>query len=90
MSLFKDTYSYHCIATGMIDETPEEVVWRYNHRAQIENHIKEIKGGFGMDHLPSGDVPANAVYFGIGIMTYNLFIALDNADAAFRMAKEDH
>lgn len=75
MSLFKDTYSYHCIATGMIDESKEEVVWRYNHRAEIENHIKEIKGGFGMDHLPSGDLLANAVYFGIGIMTYNLFIA---------------
>lgn len=75
MSLFKDTYSYHCIATSMIDEAKEEVVWRYNHRAEIENHIKEIKGGFGMDHLPSGDLRANAVYFGIGIMTYNLFIA---------------
>lgn len=74
MSLFKETYFYHCIATSMIDES-KEVVWRYNHRAEVENHIKEIKGGFGMDHLPSGDLRANAVYFGIGIMTYNLFIA---------------
>lgn len=73
--LFKNHYSYHCIATSMIDEAKEEVVWRYNHRAEIENHIKEIKGGFGMDRLPSGDLRANAVYFGIGIMTYNLFIA---------------
>lgn len=73
--LFKDSYSYHCIATSMIDEIPEEVVWRYNERAHIENHIKEIKGGFGMDRLPSGDLRANAVYFGIGIMTYNLFIS---------------
>jgi len=59
----------------MIEERDEEVVWRYNGRAQIENHIKEIKGGFGMDRLPSGDFSANAVHFGIGIMTYNLFIA---------------
>ena len=43
--------------------------------AQIENHIKEIRAGFGMERLPSGDFGANAVYFGIGIMTYNLFIA---------------
>jgi hypothetical protein len=28
-----------------------------------------------MEKLPSGDFLANAVYFGIGIMTYNLFIA---------------
>ena len=73
--LFKNTYSYHCIATGMIEESAQEVVWRYNDRAHIENHIKEIKSGFGMDRMPSGDFWANAVHFGIGIMTYNLFIA---------------
>jgi hypothetical protein len=59
----------------MIDESAEGVVWRYNKRAQIENHIKEIKSGFGMDRMPSGEFLANAVHFGIGIMTYNLFIA---------------
>lgn len=73
--LFDTTYHYHCIATNMLDETPEEVVWRYNERAHIENHIKELKGGFGMDRLPSGDFAANAMYFAIGIMTYNLFLA---------------
>jgi hypothetical protein len=73
--LFRDRYSYHCIATGMIEERSEEVVWRYNKRAHIENHIKEIKSGFGMDRMPSGEFLANAVHFGIGIMTYNLFIA---------------
>ena len=72
--LFKDTYNYHSIATNMEEDT-EEVVWRYNERAHIENHIKELKGGFGMEYLPSGDFRANAVHFGIGIMTYNLFIA---------------
>jgi hypothetical protein len=73
--LFGDSYHYHCIATGMIDQRAEQVVWRYNKRAQIENHIKEIKGGFGMGRMPSGEFLANAVHFGIGIMTYNLFIA---------------
>jgi hypothetical protein len=72
--LFRDSYHYHCIATGMIDESAEGVVWRYNKRAQIENHIKEIKSGFGMDRMPSGEFLANSVHFGIGIMTYNLFI----------------
>jgi Transposase DDE domain group 1 len=73
--LFKDGYHYHCIATSMLKESPEEVVWKYNGRGQIENHIKEIKSGFGMEWMPSGDFGANAVYFGIGILTYNLFIA---------------
>lgn len=73
--LFDETYHYHCIATNMLEETPEEVVWCYNKRAHIENHITELKGGFGMDRLPSGDVGANAMHFAIGIMTYNLFLA---------------
>jgi len=73
--LFKDTYHYHCIATSMVEENPEEVVWKYNGRGQVENHIKEIKSGFGMEWMPSGEFGANAVYFGIGILTYNLFIA---------------
>jgi hypothetical protein len=73
--LFKNTYHYHCIATSMVQESPEEVVWKYNGRGQVENHIKEIKSGFGMEWMPSGDFGANAVYFGIGILTYNLFLA---------------
>lgn len=51
------------------------MIWTYNDRAHIENHIKEIKSGFGMEDMPSGEFGANAVYFGIGVMTYNLFIA---------------
>lgn len=73
--LFLDTYHYHCLATNMVEETADAVVWLYNGRAHIENHIKELKGGFGMDRLPSGDFSANAVHFAIGIMTYNLFLA---------------
>ena len=59
----------------MTKESNAEVIWIYNERAYIENHIKEIKGGFGMERMPSGDFKGNAVHFGIGIMTYNLFIA---------------
>ena len=73
--LFTETHHYHCIATNMLDETPEAVVWRYNERAHIENHIKELKGGVGLERMPSGDFAANAIHFAIGIMTYNLFLA---------------
>jgi len=74
--LFTDGYNYHCIASGnMNEEDIEQIVWRYNQRSQIENNIKELKNGFGMEKLPSGDFEGNAVYFGIGVMTYNLFIA---------------
>lgn len=73
--LFRDAYRYHCLATNRLEETPEAVVWLYNGRAHIENHIKELKGGFGMDRLPSGDFGANALHFAIGVLTYNLFLA---------------
>jgi len=35
----------------MVEENPDEVVWKYNGRGQIENHIKEIKSGFGMEWM---------------------------------------
>lgn len=75
--LFNDTYNYHCIATNMESEeqNSQEVVWTYNERATIENHISGIKSGVGLERLPSGDFKANAVYFAIGILTYNLFQA---------------
>jgi len=75
LELFKNIYHYHCIATSVVEESAQERVWAYNDRAHIENHIKEIKCGFGMEKLPSGDFGGNALYFGIGILTYNLFIA---------------
>jgi hypothetical protein len=45
-------------------------------RGQVENFIKEIKGGFAMDWMPCGESYANAVFFRIGIIAYNLFIAM--------------
>lgn len=74
-ALFENTYNYHCIATNMEEIKKEEVVWQYNERAYIESHIKEIKTGFGMEQMPTGDFGANALYFGIGILSYNLFVA---------------
>jgi hypothetical protein len=73
--LFHDDYCYHCMVTNILEGEAEAVVWKYQHRAYIENHIKEIKSGFGMERMPSGDFKANAVHFAIGIMTYNLFLA---------------
>ena len=70
--MFKDDYSYHVIVTTANDKSPEDVVWKYNGRANIESHIKELKNGFGMEYLPSGDFKANSVHFSIGVMTYNL------------------
>jgi len=58
-----------------IPRTEEGVVWRYNERAEMENIIKELKCGIGMEQMPSGSFEANAVYFAIGVLTYNLYVA---------------
>jgi hypothetical protein len=68
-----DPYCYHAIASSL-ECTAEEVVWEYNGRGQMENMIKELKGGIGMESLPCGDFGANAFWFALGVLTYNTFI----------------
>jgi len=63
---------YTVIATNR-EESTEEVVRWYNQRGECsENRIKELKIGFGMERMPCGDFGANAVFFRIGILAYNI------------------
>jgi len=68
-----EMYCYHAIATSLRGSA-WEAVWEYNGRGQVENYIKELKGGFGMESLPSGDFGANAFWFALGVLTYNTFV----------------
>ncbi len=75
-----EPYFYHAIASGGAaeegEQTPEEVMAFYDQRGEIENWIKELKDGFGMDWMPCAESYANAVYFRLGVIAYNLFIAM--------------
>ena len=66
---------YHCIATNIVELSASQIVWKYNRRADQENCIKEIKYGFGMKKMPCGTFEANAMFSGIAVLVYNLFIA---------------
>lgn len=68
-------YFYHAIATNR-EEEAEEVIKLHNQRGQVENYIKELKSGFGMEWMPCGEAYANAVFFSIGVIAYNLFMAM--------------
>ena len=46
----------------------------HNQRGQAENYHKELKIGFGQDQMPCGQSYANAVYFRIVVIAYNLFL----------------
>ena len=73
LSLFETAgFCYQVIATDRDDLSPEEVVWFHNRRGQAENYIKEVKIGFGMEQMTSGDFRANALWFGLGVLAYNL------------------
>ena len=46
----------------------------YNRRGEeSENRIKELKHDFGGDTLPCSDFKANALYFLISALSYNVF-----------------
>jgi len=68
-----DSQRYVLVATNMKGKPGEIVSW-YNQRGEAsENRIKELKTGFGMEYMPCGTTKANAVYFRIGVLAYNLF-----------------
>ncbi|MEW6042189.1 MAG: IS1380 family transposase [Elusimicrobiota bacterium] len=69
-------YYYHVIATNYLDQekSAQEVIWHHNSRSNSENYNKELKCGFNLDYVPCGELGANAVWFGIGILAYNLFV----------------
>ena len=65
---------YKVLATNH-KEIPAWVVDWYNQRGEAsENRLKELKIGFGMERMPSGDTKANAVFFRIGVLACNLFL----------------
>jgi hypothetical protein len=67
------------IATNR-EGSAEDVVEWYNQRGECsENRIKELKLGVGMERLPCGDFGANAVFFRIGVIGYNLFLLFRSA-----------
>jgi Transposase DDE domain group 1 len=68
----KSESKYTVIATNREDSAEEVVQW-YNQRGQCsENRIKELKIGFGMERMPCGQFEANAVFFRIGVLAYNV------------------
>ena len=68
-------YAYHIIATNR-EESAEEVVYWYNQRGNCENWIKEEKLGFGTEYLPCSRLGANAMFFRIGLLAYNLSVIM--------------
>jgi len=70
----KTSERYTVLASNRPETAQETVAW-YNRRGDCsENRIKELKIGFGMERMPSGDCGANAMFFRLGTIAYNLFV----------------
>jgi len=66
---------YHVIATNDLEHSAEEMLEFYRQRGETsENRIKELKRGFNMRYMPTSDFMANAFYFAIGTLAYNIFV----------------
>ena len=66
-------YTYRAIATNRDELSDSEIIHWYNQRAEdSENRIEELKLDFGGDTLPCSDFNANALYFLIAALSYNL------------------
>ena len=65
------TYSYHGFIT---DRDGELLELEADHRrhAEIENAIRDLKYGVGLNHLPSGRFAANAAWLAVQTMAHNL------------------
>ena len=65
------TYSYHGFSTDRDGETLELEADHRRH-AEIENAIRDLKYGVGLNHLPSGRFAANGAWLAVQAMAHNL------------------
>ena len=70
LALFAN-YSYHAFIT---DRDGETLALEADHRrhAEIENAIRDLKYGVGLNHLPSGRFPANGAWLAVQVIAHNL------------------
>jgi hypothetical protein len=64
-------YAFHAFVTNRVGETiPLEADHRRH--AEVENAIRDLKYGVGLNHMPSGSFGANAAWLGLNVMAHNL------------------
>ena len=70
LALFAN-YSYHAFITGREGDALELEADHRGH-AEIENAIRDLKYGVGLNHLPSGRFAANAAWLAVQVVAHNL------------------
>ena len=64
-------YDYHAFITDRVGE-PLELEADHRRHAEIENAIRDLKSGVGLNHLPSGRFAANGAWLAVQVIAHNL------------------
>ena len=64
-------YSYHAFITDREGDTLELEADHRRH-AEVENAIRDLKHGVGLNHLPSGRFAANGAWLAVQVIAHNL------------------
>ena len=70
LSLFT-TYDFHAFITDRDGDTLELEADHRRH-AEVENAIRDLKEGVGLNHLPSGRFAANGAWLAVQVMAHNV------------------
>jgi hypothetical protein len=68
---FFTLHDYHALITDR-DGTMLELEADHRRHAEIENAIRDLKYGVGLNHLPSGRFAANGAWLAVQILAHNL------------------
>ncbi len=74
-SLFEeDPFARLTAVAAHREGSAEDVLVWYRARGEhSENRIQELKSGFGLERMPCGQSVANAAFFSLGVLAYNLY-----------------
>jgi hypothetical protein len=75
LEMFGGIWEYRVVITNMLWDKRRLIMW-HRERANSENFIKELKSGYSLEHLPSGEFLANSAWAQIISLAYNLVLAL--------------
>jgi hypothetical protein len=64
-------YAYHALITNRQGPTLDREADHRRH-AEIENTIRDLKYGVGLNHLPSGRFGANAAWLALNVIAHNM------------------
>ena len=65
------TYSYHAFITDREGDT-RDLETDHSRHAEIENAIRDLKYGVGLNHLPSGRLPTNGAWLAVQVIAHKL------------------